>query len=154
MVMRPSVRLCEFQRVRIVENDENLVEGIQCVTRLEADMIQVSAARFGCSRPREWFSIVRTGGVSYLKAGCWVGVLGVGRLRLEVLPKIGTEEEGIADQPVILAPGEQIDILDMLTVTRKLPKLKSVLGGQSLDKMLEAVLRWYMQDINSAMNLG
>ena len=155
MVMRPSVRLCEFQRVRIVENDENLVEGIQCVTRSEADMIQVSAARFGCSRPREWFSIVRTGGVSYLKAGCWVGVLGVGRLRLEVLPKIGTEEEGIADQPVILAPGEQIDILEMLTVTRKLPfKLKSVVGSQTLDQMLEAVLRWYMQDINSAMNLG
>ena len=154
MVMRPPVRLCEFQRVRIVENDENLIDGIQCVTRSEADAIQVSAARFGCSRPREWFSIVRTGGVSYLKAGCWVGVLGVGRLRLEVLPKIGTEEEGVADLPVVMSPGEQIDILDMLTVTRKLPKLKSVFGGQSLDKMLEAVLRWYMQDINSAMNLG
>ncbi len=155
MVIRPPVRLCEFQRVRIVENDENLIDGIQCVTRSEADAIQVSAARFGCSRPREWFSIVRTGGISYLKAGCWVGVLGVGRLRLEVLPKIGTEEEGVADLPVVMSPGEQIDILEMLTVTRKLPiKLKSVFGGQSLDKMLEAVLRWYMQDINSAMNLG
>ena len=154
MVMRPPVRLCEFQRVRIVENDENLIEGIQCVTRSEADMVQVSASRFGCSRPREWFSIVRSCGVSYLKAGCWVGVLGVGRLRLEVLPKIGTEEEGIADKPVVMNPGEQIDILEMLTVTRKLPKLKSVFGGQSLDKMLQAVLRWYMQDINSAMNLG
>jgi len=154
MVMRPSVRLCEFQRVRIVENDENLIDGIQCVTRSEADAIQVSAARFGCSRPREWFSIVRTGGVSYLKAGCWVGVLGVGRLRLEVLPKIGTEEEGVADLPVVMSPGEQIDILEMLTVTRRLPKLKSVFGGQSLGEMLEAVLRWYMQDINSAMNLG
>jgi len=155
MVMRPSVRLCEFQRVRIVENDENLVEGIQCVTRSEADIIQVSAARFGCSRPREWFSIVRTGGVSYLKAGCWVGVLGVGRLRLEVLPKIGTEEEGVADHPVDIPIGEQIDILEMLTVTGKLPfKLKSVVGSQTLDQMLEAVLRWYMQDINSAMNLG
>ena len=154
MVMRPPVRLCEFQRVRIVENDENLIDGIQCVTRSEADAIQVSAARFGCSRPREWFSIVRTGGVSYLKAGCWVGVLGVGRLRLEVLPKIGTEEEGVADLPVEMSAGEQIDILEMLTVTRKLPKLKSVFGGQPLDKMLQAVLRWYMQDINSAMNLG
>lgn len=155
MVMRPSVRLCEFQRVRIVENDETLIEGIQCVTRSEADMVQVSAARFGCSRPREWFSIVRTGGVSYLKAGCWVGVLGVGRLRLEVLPKIGTEEEGVADLPAVMNPGEQIDILEMLTVTGRLPiKLKSVLGGQSLDEMLEAILRWYMQDMNSAMNLG
>lgn len=155
MVARPSVRLYEFQRVRVVESDEALQDGVQSVTKYEADLIQASAARFGCSRPREWFSIVRTAGVSYLKAGCWVGVIGVGRLRLEVLPKIGTEEEGVADHPVEVPAAEQIDILDMLTVAGWLPfKLRSVVGGQTLDEMLEAILRWYMQDINSAMNLG
>jgi len=155
MVNRPSVRLCEFQRVRIVEGDEVPLDGLQYVTRTEADLVQASAARFGCSRPREWFSIVRTGGVSYLKAGCWVGVLGVGRLRLEVLPKIGTEEEGVAERPVEIPQSEQIDILEMLRVAERLPlKLKSVHGGQSLDEMMQSVLRWFMQEINSAMNLG
>ena len=155
MVARPTVRLCEFQRVRIVEGDDTPQDGIQFVTKTEADLVQASAARFGCSRPREWFSIVRAGGVSYLKAGCWVGVIGVGRLRLEILPKIGTEEEGVADHPVEVPEAEQIDILDMLTVTGRLPfKLRSVVGGQTLDEMLEAIIRWYMQDINSAMNLG
>lgn len=155
MVARPTVRLCEFQRVRIVDGDDTPQDGIQFVTKTEADLVQASAARFGCSRPREWFSIVRAGGMSYLKAGCWVGVIGVGRLRLEVLPKIGTEDEGVADQPVEVPEAEQIDIIDMLTVTGRLPfKLRSVVGGQTLDEMLEAIIRWYMQDINSAMNLG
>ena len=153
--MRPPVRLCEFQRVRIVENDDDLAKSAQAVTKAEADVIQRSAARFGCSRPREWFSIVRSEGVSYLKAGCWVGVIGVGQLRLEVLPKIGTEDEGLADPNGGLIVGDQVDVLEMLVVTGKLPSgLKSVVGGQSMDRMLEAILRWYMQDLNSAMNLG
>lgn len=155
MVSRPTVRLCEFQRVRIVEAGETPLDGLQYVTKAEADLIQASSARFGCSRPREWFTIVRSRGVSYLKAGCWVGVIGVGGLRLEVLPKIGTEEEGVADHPVEVPEAEQIDILYMLTVTGRLPfKLRSVVGGQTLGETLEAILRWYMQEINSAMNLG
>ena len=148
------VTICEFQRVPIAAPDDSVVADSYYVTPEEADSIQQASGRFGCSRPREWFSIIRTGGRSFLKAGCWVGLISVGELRLEVVPKVGTDEEGVALGPPAVS-AQAIDLMEMLVVTNKLPsRLRAVRGGQGMERMIDSVLRWYMQSMNSAINMG
>jgi 5-methylcytosine-specific restriction enzyme subunit McrC len=147
------VTLFEFQKVLITEspNPDSIY-----VTPSEADSIQQAAVYYGCKRPREWFSIVRISNKSYLKAGCWVGVISAGNLRLEVLPKIGSDDEGLADQIPKTAAGERIDLLKMLTETGELPDciIREVVGGHSMNDIVEFTIRWYITKLNSLINLG
>lgn len=147
------VTLFEFQKVLITESPDS---DAVYVTPSEADAIQQAAIYYGCTRPREWFSITRVSNKSYLKAGCWVGVISTGNLRLEVLPKIGSDDEGVADRAPKIGAGERIDLLKMLTETEKLPDciIREVVGGHSMNDIIEFTIRWYITKLNSLINLG
>lgn len=149
------VQLREFQQVVIRAGANETSPADQYVTQEEADLIQKSARRYGCTKAREWFAITRNSGASYLKAGCWVGVICAGDVRLEVLPKIGTEEgdDASSASPSTVLPS--IDLIEMLVTTGRLPRRMRVLRGHQAElSVLDVMIQWYVGALSIQMGLG
>lgn len=146
----------EYEKIEIVPDNAVSDPGNQ-VTASEADMIEQSAARFGCTKSREWFSIVRQGGSTYLKTGCWVGVISAGNLRLEVGPKIGDDQDA-ADRQNEAQPGSgrAIDLIEMLIVVGDLPgRMRAIKGGSpAMDSHHELIIRWYLRELENLIGFG
>ncbi len=128
--------------VIFAENETQGIGGSDQLSLAEADLLVSERLRelAGCDNRYEWFTL---SGSKSIRAGCWVGVIQLGRRTVEVLPKI---ENGTA--------GSRVDLNEMLAVALGVKGLSRLSSNSSAGKFIEFFAYDYARRVSLLIQRG
>ena len=128
--------------VIFAENESQGIGGNGQLSLEEADRLVSDRLRelAGCDNRYEWFTL---SGSNSIRAGCWVGVIQLGRTTVEVLPKI---EDGTA--------GSRVDLNVMLAVALGVKGLSRLSSKSSAGKFIEFFAYDYARRVSLLIQRG
>lgn len=133
------------EKTRTVTFGENESQGIGDVGQLSAaDADHLVSDRLrdlaGCDNRYEWFTL---SGSKSIRAGCWVGVIQLGRTTIEVLPKV---EDGTSVS--------RIDLNEMLADSLGIKGMSRLSSNSSTGKFIEFFAFDYARRVSALIQRG
>ena len=128
--------------ISLAEYESRGIGGAGELTSAEADLLVSDRLRelAGCDNRYEWFSLA---GSKSIRAGCWVGVIQIGRRTVEVLPKI----EDAAD-------GMRVDLNAMLAASLGIKGVSRVSSHGTGGKFIEFFAYDYARRVSALIQRG